>query len=68
VSYFTHPQSQGENVNDLEYESEFLILDHRLPRTHVHAPTSELESISVPGPPISSVLEESTHSVPTHVY
>ncbi|KAK2417429.1 myosin-16 [Trifolium repens] len=56
VSYFTRPQSQGENVNDLEFESEseFLVLGPSLPRTHVHAPTS--------------VLEESTHSASIQEY
>ncbi|KAK2414409.1 myosin-16 [Trifolium repens] len=54
VSYFTRPQSQGENINDLESESEFLVLGPSLPRTHVHAPTS--------------VLEESTPSAPIQEY
>ncbi|KAK2456756.1 myosin-16 [Trifolium repens] len=54
VSYFTRPQSQGENVNDLESESEVLVLGPSLPRTHVHAPTS--------------VLEESTPSAPIQEY
>ncbi|KAK2372965.1 hypothetical protein QL285_074037 [Trifolium repens] len=54
VSYFTRPQSQGENVNDLESESEFLVLGPSLPITHVHAPTS--------------VLEESTPSAPIQKY
>ncbi|KAK2365952.1 hypothetical protein QL285_079388 [Trifolium repens] len=54
VSYFTRPQSQGENVNHLESESEFLVLGPSLPRTHVHAPTS--------------VLEESTPSAPIQEY
>ena len=54
VSYFTRPQSQGENINDLESESEFLVLGPSLPRTHVHAPTY--------------VLEESTPSAPIQEY
>ncbi|KAK2424944.1 hypothetical protein QL285_035250 [Trifolium repens] len=55
VLYFTRPQSQGENVNDLESESEFLVLmGPSLPRTHVYAPTS--------------VLEESTPSTPIQEY
>ncbi|CAJ2656256.1 unnamed protein product [Trifolium pratense] len=69
VSYFSRPQSQGGgNVNDLESESELLVMGPSLPRTHVHAPTLEPESISVPCPPMSSVLEESIPSVPTRVY
>ncbi|KAK2389821.1 hypothetical protein QL285_063384 [Trifolium repens] len=75
LSYFTRPQFWQENVNDLKSESEFLVLGPSLPRTHVHAPTSILEestlsaeSINVPGPPISSVLEESAPSVPIQVY
>ncbi|KAK2417750.1 putative vacuolar amino acid transporter YPQ1 [Trifolium repens] len=46
--------SQGENVNDLESESEFLVLGPSLHRTHVYAPTS--------------ILEESTPSAPIQEY
>ena len=58
VSYFTRPQSQGENVNDLESESEFLVLGPSLPRTHVHAPTSVLEE-STPSEPIQEYQRKS---------
>ncbi|KAK2452260.1 hypothetical protein QL285_000068 [Trifolium repens] len=51
------PKSQGENINDLESESEFLVLGPSLPRTHVHAPTSVLEE-STPSTPIQESGED----------
>ncbi|KAI5430357.1 hypothetical protein KIW84_034803 [Lathyrus oleraceus] len=84
VSYFTRSQSQGENISDLESESEFLILGPSLPRTPINVPslepelspslslspssTPESEPVSVPGPSRPSVLQESAPPAPTLVY
>jgi hypothetical protein len=55
VSYFTHPQTQGENMNENDSEFEFIIMRHN---------SNETPETPVPVPVLSHNLESAPCSTP----